>query len=145
MPLNEKGPKCNCGGIGCFERYVGNQTLSKKAEKLLKKKDFTFPQIKNMALKGNKKALQLWEETAVHIGNGLVGVVNLLNPRLIVIGGGISNNYQLFHKTVRRIISERSMQVQSKMVKISRAKLGNDAGIIGVRVLIEDIQKSKKK
>lgn len=138
IPLNEKGPVCPCGGQGCFERYVGNRTLLAKARKIFKNKNIRLQDIFRLANRGDKKALWFWEETAVHIGNALVGVVNLLNPRLIIIGGGVANNYKFLRKTIQRIIKKRSMKVQGQMVKIARAQLGDDAGILGAHVLVRD-------
>lgn len=140
MPLNEKGPSCNCGGVGCFERYVGNRQILLKAKKILKKENIQRIQdIFPLADKGDKRALRVWEEIAAHIGHGLVGVVNLLNPRLIIIGGGVSNNFKFLYKTINKIIARRAMKVQAKMVKIARAKLGDDGGILGADVLIRNL------
>ncbi|MCK5260278.1 MAG: ROK family protein [Candidatus Omnitrophica bacterium] len=138
MPLNEKGPDCNCGGSGCFEYYVGNGYLLKKAVKIFKNKNIQLPDVFHLAKQGNMRAIRFWEETAVHIGNALVGVINLLNLRLIVIGGGVSNNYSFLGKTINAVIKRRAMKVQSKMVKIVRAKLGNDAGIKGAQILVKE-------
>ena len=140
MPLNEKGPRCNCGGIACFERYVGNRQILEKARKFFKKGEISriqdlFP----LANQGDKRAIQAWEEVSTHIGHGLIGVVNLLNPRLIVIGGGVSNNFKFLYKTINKIILKRAMRVQAKMVKIVRAKLGDDGGILGADVLIRNL------
>jgi len=138
MPLNEKGPNCNCGGWGCFESYVGNGRLLLKARKIFKKKDIQLPDIHKLANQGNVRAIRFWNDAAVHIGNALVGVVNLLNPRLIVIGGGVSNNYKFLGTTINTIVKKRAMNVQAKMVKIVRAKLGDNAGIIGAQVLVKE-------
>lgn len=137
MPLNEKGPLCNCGGFACFERYVGNKQLLHKASKIFKRKDITLPEIKSMAKKGNKKALKFWDDAGAQIGNGLIGAVNLLNPQMIIVGGGVSNDFFLMSKAVKRVIQARAMSVPGKMVKIVQAKLGDDAGIIGARVLLD--------
>jgi len=138
MPLNEKGPNCNCGGWGCFERYVGNGHLLLNARKIFKKKNLQLPDVYKLANGGNVRALSFWNDVAVHIGNALVGVVNLLNPRLIVIGGGVCNNYKFLGRTINTIVKKRAMNVQAKMVKIVRAKLGDDAGIIGAQVLVKE-------
>ena len=143
MPLNEKGPDCNCGGWGCFERYVGNSYLLKKAAKVFKNKDTQFSDIFHLAKKGDPRAIRFWNETATHIGNALVGVVNLLNLRLIVIGGGVSNNYRFLGKTINAVIKRRAMRVQAKMVKIVRAQLGSDAGIIGAHVLVKETHRER--
>ena len=87
-------------------------------------------------MQGDSKALKFWQETATHIGNGLVGIVNMLNPERIVIGGGVSNNHEFLFKTINAVIKKRAMMTQASMVKIVRAKLGNDAGILGAQVLV---------
>lgn len=135
IPLNEQGPACNCGGAACFERYVGNRYLLARAVKIFKKKDIHLEDIFDLAGQGNSSAIRFWEETAAHVGNALVGIVNLLNPRLIIVGGGVSGNYRFMQETIRKVVRQRAMKVQRNMVKIVRARLGDEAGIIGAYVL----------
>ena len=90
-PLNEEGPRCGCGGWGCFERYVGNKRLQKESAKLLGKKDISLEDVYRRAVEGKKKALKFWEMVGEKVGNGLVGPVNILNPERIVIGGGLAH------------------------------------------------------
>lgn len=136
MPLNEDGPACGCGGYGCLESYVGNKHLVALAQKMTRKKEVSLEAMYALAKQGDSVALKFWEETATHIGNNLAGVVNLLNPERIVIGGGVSNNHEFLFKTIYAVIKKRAMPTQSAMVKITRAQLGNDAGIIGAQVLV---------
>jgi glucokinase len=145
MPLNETGPSCNCGGFGCFERYVGNRTLQAKAEKIFKIKGIQFPDMYKMFHEGRNvsQIKKFWQEAGEQIGNGLVGVVNLLNPQLIVIGGGVSNNFKFFAPTVNKVIQRRAMKVQAKMVKIVHAQLDDDAGIVGAQVLVKESQRGQ--
>ena len=82
-----------------------------------------------------------WKTAAGHIGNGLVGVVNLLNPRLIIIGGGISHNEKFLFKTIRSTIVSRAMSLQGSAFKVKRAKFKDDAGIIGAYVLVTNAQR----
>jgi len=141
MPLNEHGPKCNCGGFGCFETYVGNRALFALASRVMGKPCMTTEIMYALAKKRNKKALHFWKLAAHHIGNGLVGIVNLLNPRLIIIGGGISHNEKFLFKTVTDTVRQRAMSVQGAAFKLKRAKFKDDAGIIGAYVLVTNAQK----
>jgi len=141
MPLNEHGPKCNCGGVGCFETYVGNRPLFAMASSMLGKPGSTTQDMFALAQKGNKKALLFWKIAAEKIGNGLVGIVNLLNPRLIIIGGGVSNNEKFLFKTIAETIRRRAMSLQGSAFKIKRVKFKDDAGIIGAYVLVTNAQK----
>lgn len=137
IPLNEEGPLCNCGGRGCLERAVGNKYLLEKARKLFGKSGTTLEEVNRLADRGNPAALKFWEETAAHIGIGLVSVVNLLNPKRIIIGGGISNAHRHLFPVILQTIRERAMSVPAKMVQLRRAKLGDEAGIFGARVLVD--------
>ena len=141
MPLNEHGPKCNCGGIGCFETYVGNRPLFALASRMMGKPGMTTQSMYALAKKGNKKALLFWKKASEHIGNGLVGIVNLLNPRLIIIGGGVSNNERFLFKTITETIRRRAMSLQGSAFKIKRAQFKDDAGIIGAYVLVTNAQR----
>jgi glucokinase len=141
VPLNEHGPRCNCGGFGCFERYVGNRALFELAGRVMGTRGRSTEEMYALAQQGNKKALVFWKTAARHIGNGLVGIVNLLNPRLIIIGGGISHNEKFLFKTITETIRGRAMSLQGSAFKIKRAKFKDDAGIIGAYVLVTNAQR----
>jgi glucokinase len=138
IPLNEKGQKCNCGGWGCLETYAGNLYLNIRARKIFHRK-ITLEEITYKANCGNRQAIAFWKEVGEHIGNGLTGVVNLLNPSGIVIGGGIAKGHQQMFSTIQQIIKKRAMLIQGKMVRIYKSSLGSDAGIIGARVLVKEM------
>jgi glucokinase len=136
MPLNEDGPVCGCGGWGCFERYVGNKELQHFAAKMFKKDDITLEEIYGKAVDGKKKALKFWDAVGERVGNGLVGPVNLLNPQAIVVGGGVSRSFAFLEPAIARTLRARAMRTQGEMVRIIKAQLDDDAGIIGAKVLL---------
>lgn len=137
IPLNEIGPRCNCGGSGCLEAYIGNQRILKAARRLFRHQ-ISLEELSNLARKKNKKAGIIWQEAGRHLGIALSGVVNLLNPDCLVIGGGISEAGKILFDEVRRTILERAMPVQAKAVKVLKARLGNDAGLIGAAILVKE-------
>ncbi len=138
VPLNENGPKCKCGGIACLERYVGNKPLQEKAARKFGNKNITLEEMDRLAKQGDPRALQFWRETAQQIGLGLVSVVNLLNPKRIIIGGGVSKAYQHLFREIEDTIRKRAISVPAAMVKVIRAKLGDSAGILGTYVLVNE-------
>lgn len=140
MPINRKGPACNCGGWACFERYVGNRYLTERATRSFGRKIDSPRDVGDMAHAGKKEALRFWEEVGTQIGDALTGVVNLLNPRMIIIGGGVANNYTFFAPAVKQRIKERAMKIPASQVRVVRASLGDNAGIIGARVLVQESQ-----
>jgi glucokinase len=137
IPLSESGPRCNCGGIACLERYIGNRYILEKAVAVFGR-DISLEKLTLSAKQGNLKALAIWQEMAEHLGVCLSGVINFLNPEAVVIGGGLSGAGRLILDTVRKVIKMRAMPPQAKAVKILKAKLGNNAGILGAALLVKE-------
>lgn len=137
IPVNEQGPRCNCGGRACLETYIGNKRILQKARKLFRR-NITLEELSLLANKNNRKAIAFWLEIGEYLGIALVGVVNLLNPDCIVIGGGVANAGEILFKKVRQVIAKRAMAVQAKHVRVMRAKLGDNAGLIGAAVLVKE-------
>lgn len=137
IPVNEKGPKCNCGGIACLETYIGNNRIIQEAKRIFKRY-ISLEDLSALAKKGNKKAKYIWSNVARRLGIALVGIVNLFNPDCIIIGGGVANAGKVLFDKVKETIAKQAMPVQARHVKISKAKLGNDAGLIGAAILVRE-------
>jgi len=135
IPINEAGPHCNCGGSACLESYIGNKVIMKDAKKLFKR-DISLEELSALAKRRNRIAGRIWSKIAKSLGTALVGIVNLLNPDCIVIGGGIANAGAILFDNVRQIIASQAMSVQAKHVKILKARLSDDAGLIGAGILV---------
>lgn len=135
IPINEKGPKCSCGSIACLESYVGSLRLIKEAKTIFGK-DTRLEEISYLAKNGNPKAINFWKKVGERLGIALSGIVNLLNPDAIIIGGGISNAGKYLFDSIRKTIKKRAMPIQAKHVKILKAKL-KDAGILGSALLVK--------
>lgn len=135
MPINETGPECNCRGIACLERYIGNRYILERARKVFGN-SATLEKLSALARSGNKKAIAIWLDVAKKLSVTLIGVVNLLNPDKIVIGGGVSKAGPLILVPLSKEIKSRAMKDQAQHVKICLAKLGADAGIIGASLLV---------
>ena len=138
VPLNENGPRCNCGGVACFERYVGNQHLLQRARTIFKKNVTAVKDLGDWAAARDRDALRFWEETGRKIAQGLVTIVNLLNLERIVSGGGVAHNLPYMIRTIQKTLAERALKVPVSRVKIVQASLGNDAGILGTYVLVHN-------
>ncbi len=137
IPINEFGPKCNCGKFACLEAYIGNNKIIEEARKNFKR-PISLEELGILARKRNRRALEIWVSVGRHLGVALSGIVNLLNLDAVVIGGGVSNAGQMLFSAVRKTISERAMSIQAQHVKILKAKLGSDAGLIGAAILVKE-------
>lgn len=137
IPINEDGPLCNCGGKACLETYIGNRQILKRAKKLFKRK-IDLEQLSRLAKKNDRRATIIWNEVGQRLAVALTGVVNLFNPDCIVVGGGISNAGRTLFASIKKTIRERAMPVQADYVKVLKAKLGPDAGIIGAAIMVKE-------
>jgi glucokinase len=143
FPLNEKGPRCGCGARGCLETYIGNSRIIKEARKLFGPQ-ISLEKVSQLARENNSKAIDFWSQVGKKLGLALSGMVNLLNLDLIVIGGGVSYAGGVLFESIRRTISLRAMRVQAGRVKIVKARLGIDAGIIGAGYLVKERLAARK-
>jgi glucokinase len=137
LSINEKGPRCNCGGIACLESYIGNNRIMAEAHRLFKRY-ISLEELSSLARKNNKKAAGIWSNAGSRLGVALAAAVNLLNLDVIVIGGGVANAGEVLFKKVKETIRERAMSVQGRHVKISRAKLKEEAGLLGAAILVKE-------
>ena len=149
IPVSEKGEKCNCGGQGCLETYVGNSYLSRIAQREVKKgrktilKNLCQGNLKNItplllnraAHQGDSLAKEIWQEAGQKIGMILSGVVNVFNPQLIIIGGGVSFAGKFIFPAVRKSLKTHVMKAYRKNLKVVPAKFRKDGGLIGAAIL----------
>ena len=78
LPLNEEGPRCNCGGTACLEAYIGNSKILKLAKEKFGK-DISLEELSKLALKGNKASCAVWSSVGRHLGVALSGLITVLN------------------------------------------------------------------
>ena len=136
IPVNEDGPACGCGSFGCLESYIGNKRIVSAARRVFKR-PITLEELSGLAARGDRRAVAIWRGVGSKLGIALAGVVNLLNPDRIVIGGGVANAGRVLFDTVRETVLLRAMPGQSRHVRIVKAQLA-DAGIIGAGLLVRE-------
>jgi len=137
IPINEHGPVCNCGGMACLESYVGNAKILSQAGAIFGK-GISLEKLSILSKDGNKMAQGIWKKAGLRLGVALSGVVNLLNPDCIVVGGGVAAAGKILFDSIRKAIINRAMGPQAKHVKVLKAALGNDAGLIGAAILVKE-------
>ncbi len=129
VPLQLQGLKCGCGNRGCLEAYLSQEFFLRKGVVPL--------ELQKKAARGEKKALALYKEYGKILGAGLSVVTNLLDPDIIVVGGGISNAYRFFAKEAEKEMRKRTISlISKKKIKIKKAELGDSGGAVGAALLI---------
>lgn len=135
MVIDYRGPKCSCGNNGCLEEYCSGRSIERLAKKYFGRIIDPLT-VQRMAESGNKIAMQIYSEFGTYLGIGLANYVNIFNPEIIVIGGGIGRAYKLFLPEAIKEMKKRAFKVSSSKVKVLPSKLEVDeAGIIGASLL----------
>jgi glucokinase len=134
IPVVPDGPSCECGGRGCLELYVGNRAILARARRLFGR-PVALEDLSVMARKGHGRARKIWQDVGARIGFAMAGVVNVFNPQVIVIGGGVSSAGSILIGAIRVALRRHAMQQLKGKVRIKRAQLGRDAGVLGAALL----------
>ena len=157
MVVRLDGPPCPCGGRGHIESFLGRPAIAAKGREMAAGRRglaireqaggdverVTAEDVVNAALKGDECAREILLEAGEILGEALVGVVNLLNPRLIVVGGGIGESCAFLVERAAEVIDERALAGR-RDVSVVQAELGNDAGVLGAAALAFDEHDSRE-
>ncbi|MDC7288424.1 ROK family glucokinase [Blautia schinkii] len=146
MVIEHNGRLCNCGRRGCFEVYASATALVEEAERAaLACRDSLLYKVQNGASekingkvffdavrKGDETAASVLEWFTGYLSVGICNLVNIFQPEILCIGGGISSAGEILFAPLREkvypLVYSRDSEINTK---IAGAKLGNDAGIIG--------------
>jgi predicted NBD/HSP70 family sugar kinase len=115
MPLSIDGPRCSCGAIGCWEAHISNlATLTRYFGRApygtaAGDQPFTVDDLIARARTGDGKAIAALQASARYLGLGLGGVVNIMDPDRVFIGGEITTAWDLIESTVRTALAERAL------------------------------------
>jgi len=145
LVIREGGLLCGCGNRGCLEAYVSARAVVKRTlaaiyggeETLLtdlvknKLEDITCKLVYDTVKKGDSLCKQLVEETGRYLGIGITNIVNIINPEMVILGGGMANAGDLIFEPVRKYAREHSFTAAMEGVEIVPAALGVNAGAIG--------------
>lgn len=147
MVIRLDGEKCTCGRKGCFEAYASATALIRQTKKAMKED----PGSEMWKLCGGKlsnvsgqTAFRAKDEAAkktvknylCYLSEGIVNIVNIFQPEIVCIGGGISHEGKKILAPVKQMIKNKSFaRFGKKQSDVSLAELGNDAGIIGAALL----------
>ena len=142
------GPPCTCGDRGCLESFASGKSIARRAKEAALLLDLanrpswaddldglTAERVASEAARGEPLALEVWLDCMTYLGIGVANVVSILNPELVIIGGGVSKAGDLLFEPVRKVAHERAMYPLAENVRIVPAKLGDDVGLMGAVAL----------
>ena len=150
VSIDRNGLRCNCGSRGCVEAYVGQRYLSRRTIARLKE----YPRSKILKLvggdirkvepvyisraahDGDSLAREMFIESGTILGVALGGVLNVLDLRVIIIGGGVSAAGDFVFEAIRKSVRSHVLKPLKQDIVVVPAKLGNSAGILGAAGLV---------
>ena len=136
------GVKCKCGNVGCLEVYASATAIVRMTRELLASglhslllsipaDALTSEEVYRAALAGDEVAFDVMCRLGMHLGVAMANLVNIFNPEMIVIGGGVAAAWDLFAEPARKEVKKRAFPVPAQRCQIVRAECGDDAGLLG--------------
>ena len=145
------GVPCGCGSRGCVEQYSSASAIVRLARELETQYPksilngnvrFNALEVYEAGTKGDELALEVFRQMGFYLGIALSNLLNILNPEVIVIGGGASAGWKFFMPHTQETIHQRAYREPAKRAEIVQAKLGDDAGILGAASCAFDLIKN---
>ncbi len=145
ITIDVNGPLCACGNIGCLETYLGRRPLLTYVQQAIADGRDTLVAelcggnlehidlflVSHAEAQGDAVARQAFEEMGIYLGVGLTTLINLLNPQVISVGGGVIEASATIVRAAREYVSGHALASAVKDLKIQHGQLGNQAGFIG--------------
>jgi glucokinase-like ROK family protein len=150
ITVEKDGPQCDCGNYGCLEVLASGHAIAERAKLLTKQGnasmmlDMAGGAVDNIDAKivfdaskaGDSLATDIVKDAIEYIGIGLANYINLLDPDMIILAGGVINAGDILIDGIKEVVKIRQMKFAGRKVKIKVAKLGADATAVGAASLI---------
>lgn len=150
MIVDLNGRQCNCGGHGCLEAYASRSAIEKRIEGALRKgrhsaildylesgKSITSSMIEKSIERDDELVIQCVNEASDYLSGGIASIINFINPKLIVLGGGLIEAVDYFYKNTVKKAKAKSLPVPAVKIEFKKASLGDYSGVIGAAFLEE--------
>jgi len=132
MTILPDGRRCGCGNTGCLEMYASSRGIVMTyQERSARSTVITSEEIYQAARDGDVLAGDVMKDMGRLLGIGIANLINIFNPEMIVIGGGVKEAWPLFIEATREEIKKRAFEYPAARTQIVPSVLGDDAGMIG--------------
>ncbi|HYH93854.1 MAG TPA: ROK family transcriptional regulator [Candidatus Saccharimonadales bacterium] len=135
IPVNPDGLPCRCGSLGCWETEVGGSAMLRRAGLEIGVDKEALSVLLREAEAGNRAALTALAETGRWLGIGLAGIINILNPRLVLLGNTLATGFPFLRSTMEAELDRRVLPATRRLVRVAPASLGEDAPLMGAAEL----------
>lgn len=148
MIVDLNGRQCACGAHGCLEAYASRSAIEKRIEGALRKgrhsaildymetgKSISSSMIQKSIERDDELVIQCVNEAAEYLSGGLASIINFINPKLIILGGGLIEAVDYFYKTTIKKARAKCLPVPATKIEFKKAQLGDYSGVIGAAFL----------
>lgn len=150
MTIDVNGPACACGRSGCWESLASGSALAERTANRLEEGEDSIlselsggemsnvdaPMVALAARQGDRLAQEMIASTAFYIGVGLGNLINIFNPSVVVLGGGVTKIGEPILAPAARVARERAYVTAAGEVDIRAAMLGDDSPLLGAAALV---------
>jgi len=145
LTIDENGPLCNCGNHGCLEAFASGHAIAQQGHLLVQSgkrtllsdlgtEKITAHEVAEAARRGDLHAQEILRRSGTFIGIAIAGLINLFNPSIVIIGGGVAQVGDLLTAPIRQAVRERAMRASEQSVRITTAMLGRRSLLMGATV-----------
>lgn len=145
LTIDEDGPLCNCGNHGCLEAFAGGHAIAQQGQALAQSgkrtllsdiplEKITAYEVAEAARRGDLHAQEILRRAGTSIGIAIAGLINLFNPSVVIIGGGVAQVGDMLTTAIRQAVQERAMRASEQSVRITTGILGRRSLLIGATV-----------
>jgi glucokinase len=153
MVVQADGPRCqgNCPNRGCLEAMCSGTALAREATRIAGERpdsrlgraladgrEISGPLVTELAYDGDGAAIEAIALVGRWLGVGIANLVNMLNPDVVVIGGGVIAAGELLLEPARAVVAERALSPSKEHVRIVPARFGAESGMLGAAALALD-------
>ena len=150
MTIDQNGPLDNCGNVGCLEALASGTALARMAQERIGAGEssvmlgFAGGDIKAVdarivvqaAQQDDALAQSLMQEVGRSLASGIITLMHIFDPQLIVIGGGLGQNLDMFMATIEPEVNRRAMAHFQGAVPVAKSQLGDDVSLLGAAALV---------
>lgn len=148
--IESDGRRCSCGNKGCLQTYSSGTAIAQTAREIIsqavKSKILDYSKngvngidclsVEKAAYEGDEYARNIWDQAGSKLGHGISILMQMYDPDIVVIGGGVSKAWDLFYSPMINAIKEHTYKLISDDMVIIPAQLGDDAGVLGAAMVV---------
>jgi len=138
VTVDWRGRRCHgCGRLGCLEAYVSGTSIAERAREA--GLDVAgAEEVGQLARAGDPVAVQVWDDTTEALACGIISIVNLFEPEIVVVGGGVTRSGEQLLAPVRERVAAGAMKPAGDTVCVVGAELGDTVGVVGAAAIVFD-------